>query len=397
MMRADFIVVARKAVARVFLLTGIAMAVAACQSDDVTSVPGELVESVTVSGLAGLRSWADDGANVPDEVLGEYAERFRAYNEDNGRKFNILALSGGGQSGAYGAGLLNGWSEHGSRPVFDVVTGISTGAIIAPFAFLGSKYDLILKEIYTQTTTKDIGRVQLVRGLTGGEGVLQPDGFEKLLEKHVTPSLVAEIAEESQKGRILLIGTTNIEAERGVIWNISVLAMSDYPGKVALLRKIIQASASIPGAFPPVRISVSHDSEDFEELHVDGGVTEQVFLYPANISIRTFEKALGYRMDKRVFVVRNTKIDPSFKPIDARTLQIVERSFNTLIMTQGRADVRKIAGIAKRDDMEFQLAAIPSDFSHPTKEFFDPAFMQPLFAIGFSHGRQQDAWMREAP
>lgn len=370
---------------------------ASCQTEDLAPVPDDLVNSVTVSDLTGLRSWADEGSSVTDEILAGYSERFRTYNLANNRAFNILALSGGGQSGAYGAGLLNGWTEHGTRPAFDVVTGISTGAIIAPFAFLGPEYDPVLREIYTQTTTRDIGQIRILQGLAAGEGVLQPTGFEKLLEKYVTPQLVEAIAREAQKGRMLLIGTTNLEAERGVIWNASVLAMSDYPGKVELLRQIIHASASIPGAFPPVRIKVNHGSEQFEELHADGGVTEQVFLYPANISIRTFEEALGYEMDKKVYVIRNTKIEPTYKALQARTVQIVERSFNTLIKTQGRNDVRKIEQIAKRDGIAFHLAAIPSTFNRKTKEFFDPKYMQPLFALGREHGRLQNAWMRTAP
>lgn len=368
-----------------------------CTVLEQTSVPVELVDVVSVSGLTGLRSWADNDADLSGEVLAGFADRFRDYNLANDKKFNILALSGGGQSGAFGAGLLNGWSAEGSRPVFDVVTGISTGAIIAPFAFLGPRYDPMLRTIYTTTTTSDIGKIEVVQGLVAGSGVLNPVGFEKLLSRYVTPELIEEIAKETRKGRMLLIGTTNLEAERGVIWNIGVLAESNYPQKAELLRQIIRASASIPGAFPPVRIQVNHAGETFDELHVDGGVTEQVFLYPANISIASFEDALGHEMDKRVYVVRNAKLASTYKSLKSRTVQIVERSLNTLIKVQGRADVRRIERIAERDGLEFHLAAIPETFSAETREFFDPAYMKPLFSLGFQHGSNPAKWLRSAP
>ncbi len=366
----------------VVLFTNLA---SSCTVLETTPVPVELVDVVSVSGLTGLRSWADNDTDLPAEVLAGFADRFREYNLQNGKTFNVLALSGGGQSGAFGAGLLNGWSDEGTRPLFDVVTGISTGAIIAPFAFLGPRYDPILRTIYTTTTTKDIGKIEVVQGLVAGGGVLNAVGFEDLLSRYVTPQLVEEIARETRKGRMLLIGTTNLEAERGVIWNIGVLAESGYPQKAELLRQIIRASASIPGAFPPVRIKVSHAGDTSDELHVDGGVTEQVFLYPANISITSFERALGHEMDKRVFVVRNAKLASTYKSLKSRTVQIVERSLNTLIKVQGRADVRRIERIAQRDGLEFHLAAIPESFNVESKEFFDPAYMKPLFSpLGFS-------------
>jgi len=386
----------KQAFTRLILLVFLT-ALSACMSPDNPAVPPDLLDEVSVGRLEGLRSWGDGRSELPEERMSEQAQLVRQTQLETGREFNVLALSGGGQSGAYGAGLLNGWTQNGSRPVFDVVTGISTGAIIAPFAFLGSKYDPVLKTIYTTTTSADIGRMQVLAGLVRGTGLMQPVGFEKLLADYVTPELMEEIAIEARKGRFLLIGTTNLEAERSMIWNIGVLANSNYPRKLELMRDIIQASASIPGVFPPVRITVNHGDQQFDELHVDGGVTEQVFLYPPSVSIKDFEKALGYELDKRVYVVRNAKLDSTYEELKSNTVKIVERSLNTLIKMQGRSDVKQIENIAKRDGFQFRLSAIPESFDVASKEFFDPNYMRPLFALGFENGADQSSWMRTAP
>ena len=367
--------------------------VTACNAVKHESVPEALLGSVTVEGVGNLRNWADEFSGNGEALTQTYAEALRAHLDANGRQFDILTLSGGGQSGAYGAGLLNGWTASGQRPEFEIVTGVSTGAIIAPFAFLGSRYDPVLKEIYTTTRTRDIGRVNLA----SGGGLMNVSGFENLLKKHVTPQLLNAIAAESRAGRMLLVGTTNLEAERGVIWNLSGLSASTYPGKVELFRKIIQASASIPGAFPPVAIPVDYNGQHFEELHVDGGVTEQVFLYPPNITIRNLEKALGFSLKKRVFVVRNTKLDASYKPLEKGTVQIVERSLNTLIRNQGRSDVGRIYDIAERDGIAFYRTSIPNSFEHKSKGFFDPEYMKPLFELGYQAGADPDGWERSRP
>ena len=379
---------------RIPTLFGVLMLVlaTACTGVKHDPVPETLLGSVQVEGLHNLRNWADEFSGDSEALTRYYAEAVRDHIEGNGRKLDILTLSGGGQNGAYGAGLLNGWTASGRRPQFEIVTGISTGAIIAPFAFLGSSYDPMLKEIYTTTRTQDIGKVNLA-----GAGLLNVSGFENLLKKYVTPQLLEAIAAESRKGRMLLVGTTNLEAERGVIWNLSALSLSDYPGKAELFRKIIQASASIPGAFPPVQIAVNHGDQQFEELHVDGGVTEQVFLYPPNVTIRQLEKALGFDLEKRVFVVRNTKLNASYKPLEAGTVQIVERSLNTLIRNQGRADVQRIYDIAERDGIAFQRTSIPNAFNRKSKGFFDPQYMQPLFELGYKAGANPDGWERSRP
>ena len=199
---------------------------------------------------------------------------------------NYLSISGGGADGAFGAGLLKGWSESGTRPEFWAVTGISTGALIAPFAFIGSDYDDELESLYTTLSTSDLVKKRsLIAGLTSDAfGDTAP--MREVLQKHIDAEMIEEIAQEYARGRRLLIGTTNLDAKRPVIWNIGAIAAVGTDESAQLIRDVILASASIPGMFPPVRITARIGDEEYDELHVDGGVSSQVFLYPAQVNLQ---------------------------------------------------------------------------------------------------------------
>ena len=197
----------------------------------------------------------------------------------------FLAISGGGDNGAYGAGFLNGWTAAGTRPEFKVVTGISTGALIAPFAFLGPKYDHVLEKVYTTSSQKDIFKKRGIAAWLFGDSMADTRPLASVIESYVTRALLDEIAAEYAKGRILLVGTTNLDSLEPVIWNMTAIAASQDPRAVPLFRSILLASASIPGAFPPVMIDVNLDGAKYQEMHVDGGTIAQVFLYPPSVSI----------------------------------------------------------------------------------------------------------------
>ena len=221
------------------------------------------------------------------------------------RPRSYLSISGGGANGAFGVGLLNGWSESGARPEFFIVTGISTGALIAPYAFLGSDYDDELVGLYTTLTTKDlIKKRSLISGITS-DALYDTQPMRELLKKFVDDKMIARIAEEHSKGRRLVIGTTNLDAERPVIWNIGAIAAVGTEDSAQLIRDVMLASASIPGMFPPVRITVRVGDQEYDELHVDGGVSSQVFLYPAQINLRDAADLVGVSQDQSVYVIRN--------------------------------------------------------------------------------------------
>ncbi len=340
-----------------------------------------------------IRSWGDEAPKGFQEFARVKAAEIKA-NPRKSRTWDLLAISGGGADGAFGAGLIVGWSKAGSRPKFEVVTGTSTGAILAPFAFLGPKYDTQLREIYTTISTDDVISRNVLGGLLGGAALTDTSGFQKLIARYTNQQMLSEIAAEYNKGRFLLIASTNIDAQRPVIWNMGAIAASGNPDALALFRKVILASAAIPGAFPPVKIDVTVDGKQYSELHVDGGVTAQVFLYPAQISPASIDRLLGFKPKRRLFVIRNSKVNAEYAPVEAGLLSISKRSIDTLIKNQGVGDLYRIYTLAKRDRIDYNLAYIPDGFDVKSKELFDSQYMQALFEKGYNLGKNGYPWLK---
>ena len=183
----------------------------------------------------------------------------------------FLAVSGGGDDGAFGAGLLVGWSEHGDRPEFQIVTGVSTGALIAPFAYLGPSYDAELQEVYTSITPDSIFKERSLIGMFTQDSMADTTPLWELISQHVDEQMLADLASAYEGGRLLLIGTTDLDAQVPVIWNIGAIAASGHPGSLDLVRKILRASSAVPGVFQPVLIDIELDGKVYQEMHVDGG------------------------------------------------------------------------------------------------------------------------------
>jgi predicted acylesterase/phospholipase RssA len=308
-----------------------------------------------------------------------------------------LALSSGAGDGAFGAGLLAGWTKRGDRPQFEVVTGVSAGALTAPFAYLGPEYDRVLREIWTKYDTADLATPQILAGLFGAESFADSTPLRKLIAKYVTRALLDRVAREYRNGRVLLIGTTNLDAQRPVIWNMGEIANNPHPYAVELFQQVLLASASIPGAFPPVHIKVRVGDQILEEMHVDGGPTRQVFVAPANLSLRTFDKLYPKPPIRRIYVVKNGKLNPEYEAVQANTLAISARSLFTITKSQSIGDINRIYATAERDDAEFRLAAIPGNFATKQTEVFDPVYMKELYEVGYQLGRGGYPWMRIPP
>src|SRR5436190_20866180 len=256
-----------------------------------------------------------------------------------------LAVSGGGDNGAFGAGLLNGWTETGQRPVFKGVTGVSTGALIAPFAFLGPSYDHVLREVYT---TMDANKVYRARGLSAAlfdDAMADTTPLAAVIAKYADATLLDAIAAEYRKGRMLLIGTTDLDAQRPVIWNIGAIAASGHPGALELVRQILRASAAIPGLFQPVLIDVEVDGKKFQELHVDGGAIAQLFLYPASIELRS----VGVARERHAYIIRNARLDPNYAVSERRTISIAGRAIDTMLAASGQNDILRVYFTTMRD------------------------------------------------
>ena len=365
-------------------------------------VPEYLARQAAVGEYRNIRFYSDDIDSLKALAQDRIHDLQQAYAGQSfkGRSVNLnyLSISGGGGDGAFGAGLLNGWTASGARPKFDVVTGISTGALIAPFAFLGPEYDSVLKHAYTTTSTADIEDTQPIPALLGLSPSLSSNGaFERLIASYFTSEVLTAIAAEYRKGRMLLIGTTNLDAQRAVIWDIGAMAVSGRSDALDLTRRIIMASASIPGVFPPVRIKVNADGKTFDELHVDGGVTRQVFLFPPGYDPRLVDAAIGWKAHRRAFVIRNSMIDAQYEAVDATILPIAGRSISTLIKTQGVGDLYRIFLVSQRENVDFNLAYIPYTFKEKAKSMFDPVYMQSLYNFAYEQGSRGYHWHKEPP
>ncbi len=350
-------------------------------------------------GIPNARFYADgDPAPMVAEVL-QAVERERASLRAAGQPTDpmppssFLAISGGGDNGAFGAGALKGCTTKGTRPEFRVVTGISTGALIAPFAFLGSAYDPVLQKIYT-TMGRD--RIFLRRRLTAllfSDALADTSPLADTISHYADQSLLDAIAVEYQKGRLLMIGTTDLDAQRPVIWNVGAIAASRHPKALDLFRKILLASASIPGAFQPAMIDVEVDGVHFQEMHVDGGAISQLFLYPGSIDVRLVP--VGRR--QTAYIIRNGRLDPQHAEIERRTIAIASRAVSTMLQSSGYNDVVRAYFLTKRDGLDYNLAFMSDDFQVPRSGPFDEAYMQALFDYGYHQATGHRLWHKVPP
>lgn len=306
-----------------------------------------------------------------------------------------LAISGGGDNGAFGAGLLNGWTAKGTRPEFKAVTGISTGALIAPFAFMGPKYDPVLEKVYTTISGADIFKKRGVLKGFFGDAMADTTPLLKLVERYADQPLLDAIAGEYAKGRLLLVGTTDLDALQPVIWNMTAIAASRDPRAPDLFRRILVASASIPGAFPPVMINVGVDGAQHQEMHVDGGTMAQVFLYPP--SLRVKDVAPEAQRKRTLFIIRNARLDPDWANVERKTLPVAARAIASLTQTQGVGDLYRIFATSQRDGIDYNLAYIPDSFNVPHRAEFDTYYMQQLFALGRQMGAAGYPWEKYPP
>jgi hypothetical protein len=368
-------------------------------------VPPEAVETVRPLGLPGLREWGDVVARREiDEIVADHTAKLRAlYARDlaAGRTpvLDYLAISGGGQWGAFSAGILKAWTESGTRPEFLMVSGVSTGAIIAPLAFLGPKYDAMLEEVYTSLSTKDVLETTIFLGITSGTALADTNLLAALLAKYYTPEVLAAIAVEHRRGRRLLVGTTNIDASRPVIWDLGAIAASGHPDALALFHKVILGSAAIPVAFPPAFIEVmTEDGRIFDEMHVDGGATNQVTLAsPQLANVLASHAFLARRFHRRLWVLMNNDVLPAYAATEPRITGIGSKAISSLIRAGGIGDLYKLYVIAERGRAEFRAGWIPGNLPCTPTETFDPAFMKCLFGIGEGLFRDNRLWHDTPP
>jgi hypothetical protein len=361
----------------------------------------KLAAVAEVKGMPDVRFWADE---VPKDPIAEIKHRTahlppiaRDAKRMGGRRLiETLALSGGGSDGAFGAGVLAGWTKRGDRPEFEVVTGVSAGAIIAPFAYLGPSEDEKLHTIWTQYKQDEVITTQFLPALFGGPALADTTPLEKLIAQYVDREFLDRIAAQYKRGRILMVLTTNLDAQRPVVWNMGEIALHRTPEATELFRKVILASAAIPAAFPPVKIEVEADGKTYDELHVDGGTTRELFVLPVQAPLKAFDPLFPEPPIRRFFIIKNGKVAPEQEVVKPTTLQIASRSISTLIKSQNQGELYRIYRIAIDGGADFNFMAVPSSFEFKTKQIYDPKYQAALYAEGVEEGRK-GAWLKSPP
>ncbi len=310
----------------------------------------------------------------------------------------ILVLTGGGSYGAYCAGILVGWSETGTRPTFDVVTGTSTGALIGAFAFLGPEYDSDLRRAYTCLHNEDLYRKRRFPALLLSESLADSAPLAKLIADSITDERVRAMAAEHRKGRRFYVGTSDLDARRSVIWDIGAMATRDTPGDRELIRNVLLASASIPGFFPPVRIPVEVDGVRHIERHVDGVTSSSMFFAPPWVPPEqraNLPAGWLYGSDVYVLVAGKLYADPA--PVKSRSLAIAGQAVSTVLYDQTRSDLHKLFLLSILTGMNYNIASIPEEMQSPTSSTeFHPEEMSPLFEAGVAWAKLDRKW-RETP
>jgi hypothetical protein len=383
--------------ARTIVGIGTAAVLASCGTLTRNALPESAALSELVAAPGPVRFWGD---TVPPDMVALARQRhaqYRAAGVDPSGVMNYLAVSGGGSDGAFGAGLLVGWSEARTRPQFDVVTGVSTGALIAPLAFLGSAYDPQLKEVYTSYGLGDLAQRRSIVAAVAGVSAADNAPMAGLIARYITSDVLDRVAGEHRKGRRLLIGTTHLDAQRPVIWNMGEIAARGDEKALELFRSVMLASAAIPGVFPPVLIPVEQQGGRFDEMHVDGGVASQVFIFPAQFDPRALDRRFGRAPKRRLFIVRNGRLNPEWEPVPPHLVNIAGRSIASLIKYQGRGDLDRMYLQSRQSGADFNLASIPASFTEREKEPFDRQYMNALFEVGYELGRSGYRWQKKPP
>jgi hypothetical protein len=381
-------------------LVGLSIALAGCSIPDRGPVvPYTDTERAQPLGIANVRFYADGDPAPMIEEGARALEREKAALLAAGQSIArlppayYLAVSGGGDNGAFGAGLMNGWTTTGTRPTFKIATGVSTGALIAPFAFLGPDHDAELREVYTTLTPDRIFRRRSLTAALFNDAMADTTPLAEVIAKYANQKMFDEIGREYNKGRLLLIGTTDLDAQRAVIWNIGALATSGHPKALDLFRKILRASSAIPGAFEPVLLDVEIDGRKYQEMHVDGGAIAQLFLYPPTIEVGQ----VGVERRRIAYIIRNARLDPDHAQTERRTINIASRAIATMLAASGQNDVMRTYFVSRRDGVYYNLAYIGADFSAERPGEFDPTYMQALFDYGYREARDGRAWHKVPP
>ncbi|MCP3370741.1 patatin-like phospholipase family protein [Bradyrhizobium cajani] len=359
------------------------LALAACTSLPRTPYTAAEASTSRVLDIDGLRRYAD-----------EPVTKFSFEKDSSTATKSYLALSGGGADGAYGVGVLNGWTAARTRPTFSVVSGVSTGGLIAPFAFLGPQYDDTLKEVYTSGIAESLLNDPSIMRVLFGSGLFGNTRLRELVARYVGPEIMAQVARENARGRKLLVVTTDLDTQRTAIWDMGKIAAVGTPEALKLFRDVMAASASIPLVFPPIMIDAEAQGRHFQEMHVDGGVTAPVLTLPEAL---LFQGRLPGNAKMDIYILVNKKIERNFELVSNGTIDVASRSLSSITQSQTRSIIFSTYDFAKRNRLGFHLSYIARDYPAPPSEGFDTAYMRALYQYGYEKAAAGQAWTSTLP
>lgn len=381
----------------------LALQLAGCSTLPRNALPEALSGQAVIPGMPVIRAY---GGERSDAMMADLAASFAQESSadfpvaaDGLIHYPHIALSGGGQNGAFGAGLVNGWSENGTRPVFKIVTGVSSGALMAPFVFLGPAYDDELELFFTNTSSRSIfNRLRILPQLISGESLLDTLPLQTLIAQLVDDRLLAEVARAHGQGRRLYIGTVDLDSQRLVVWNMGLIASSGRPEAPALFRKVMLASAAIPVFFPPVLFDVEAGGRPYDELHVDGAVGATVFYSAGVFNFEAAQKSSPRGPGREdIYIIHNGQLGPVPGKTARSLASIGFRSLDVAAKSAVIGDLFRIYGVARRSQSGFYWITIPGEVSLESEQMFDPATMRRLYDFGFEKALRGDFWYSEPP
>jgi hypothetical protein len=298
-----------------------------------------------------------------------------------------LILSTGGEEGAYGAGFLNGWLQTGTRPQFSAITGVSTGALMATYVFAGPQFAEDLHQVYTTISATDIFEVAATP-----ESLVDSWPLAKMIDKRVTPEILAAVAAEYKKGRRLFVLTTDLDAGRTVVWNMGAIAAHGDDAALKLFRQVLLAASSIEAFFPPVFITVEANGHRFQEMHGDGGVLGPLFFGPEVYLVPGSPLKLPAT---ELYVIFNGKLTTEFSETSRTTAGILGRTIGLALKAGGRLQLALAAVAAQRAGIPLNLTSVPDTFDQVGRGLFDPKYMNALYDLGVSRGRSDHRFPKD--
>lgn len=394
----------RQALARIALVAMASLAIAGCAGTQRPTPPPSDAE-VTVPWGAVSDTHLDSQVN--DEFrrrivtkMRDKVTRDRAESGDDSVIYRALTLSGGGSGGAYGVGIMSGWTARGDRPEFDVVTGISTGALMATHVFLGPEFDEHLS-VYTSISNDDVFRTKSKLGALRSDSMFDTAPLRRLLASIITPAILDRVAAEYAKGRLLFIGTTNLDADDFTIWDMGAIAASDREDKLEHYIDVVMASASVPIVFPPVYIEVEGENGRYTQMHVDGGVQQTAFFFDFVADRREAIEELGIGDEDlhiELYLLNNSPVSYArqYRPVEGRTMAIAEATVYSFLNKVTLTSIYRIWVLAMASGADFNMTSIPGELQGNAEGLdFDPDRLRGLYDYGYNKMLDRTAWLSQ--